>query len=146
MTITVGSNMHKRRIVITDFDLRRLMNLVGDSPMHSSGDQKYLGDLRAELESAAVVPPSDVPPDIITMNSKVLLKDLKTDEYMTCTLVFPGAANVDEGQISILAPIGTAMLGYRAGDVIDWEVPAGKVRLKVEQVLYQPEAAGNVQE
>ena len=138
--------MNRRQIVITDFDLRRLLNLVGERPMRSSGDEKYLGDLRTELESASVVPPSAVPPDVITMNSRVLLRDLTTDEYMTCTLVFPGAANVDEGQISILAPIGTAMIGYRAGDVIEWEVPAGKVRLRVEQVRYQPEAAGNTEE
>jgi regulator of nucleoside diphosphate kinase len=62
---------------------------------------------------------------------------------MTYTLVFPRDANVDEGRISILAPLGTAILGYRVGEEFEWDVPSGKRRLRIAKVLYQPEAAGH---
>ena len=88
-----------------------------------------------------MVDPKDVPSDVITMRSKVRLKDLSTGEEMVYSLVFPTEANLDEGKISVLAPIGTAMLGYSRGDVIEWEVPSGVRRLKVEQVIYQPESS-----
>jgi regulator of nucleoside diphosphate kinase len=77
------------------------------------------------------------------MRSKVRLRDLDTGEEMVYTLVFPSEANFDEGKISVLAPVGTAMLGYRVGSLIEWEVPSGRRRLKVEELLYQPEAAGD---
>ncbi|KAB2835548.1 MAG: transcription elongation factor GreAB, partial [Candidatus Brocadia sp.] len=73
----------------------------------------------------------------------VVLQDLETGEEETYTLVFPENADIARGKISILAPIGTAMLGYEAGDAFEWKVPAGKRRLKVKQILYQPEAAGD---
>jgi regulator of nucleoside diphosphate kinase len=77
------------------------------------------------------------------MNSKAQVRDLETNEIMTYTLVFPGNANIDDGKISVLAPVGTALLGHRAGEEFEWHVPAGPVRLRVEEVLYQPEAAGH---
>lgn len=82
-------------------------------------------------------------PDVITMNSKARLRDLDTGEEMIFTLVFPGNANIENDKISVVAPIGTAMLGQRVGDEFEWEVPAGSVRLRVEEMLYQPEAAGD---
>jgi regulator of nucleoside diphosphate kinase len=77
------------------------------------------------------------------MNCKVELLDLDKNEKMTFTLVFPNAANIDQGKISILAPIGTAILGYRVGDIVIWQVPAGQRRIKIEKILYQPEASGD---
>jgi len=68
---------------------------------------------------------------------------LDTGEEMIFTLVFPGNASIERDRISVVAPIGTAMLGHRVGDEFEWEVPAGSVRLRVEEVLYQPEAAGD---
>jgi regulator of nucleoside diphosphate kinase len=76
------------------------------------------------------------------MNSTVRLRDLDTGDMETYTLVYPAEADVDEQLISVLAPIGTAILGYRVGDVIKWPVPGGFVRLRVEKILYQPERAG----
>jgi regulator of nucleoside diphosphate kinase len=103
-------------------------------------------DIRAlsiELEKAKVVPPSEIPPDVITMNARAQVRDLDNGELMTYTLVFPAKADVDAGLISVLAPIGTAMLGHQVEDEFEWNVPAGEIRLKVEKVLYQPEAAGH---
>jgi regulator of nucleoside diphosphate kinase len=77
------------------------------------------------------------------MNSRVRLRDLDSGEQMEVSLVYPSASDAAAKKISILAPIGTAILGYRKGDVVEWEVPAGMRRLEVEDVLYQPEASGD---
>ena len=131
-------------IYITKMDQERLTKLIEITRERDNGvNLEYLNRLEEELDRAEVVVPSDVPPDVITMRSKVRLKDLGTGEEMVCSLVFLTEAKFDEGRISILAPIGTAMLGYRHGDVIEWEVPSGLRRLKVEEVLYQPESAGD---
>jgi regulator of nucleoside diphosphate kinase len=90
------------------------------------------------LEKAEVVEQKNISPDVITMRSSVRLKDLDTSEEMIYWLAFPTEANYYEGKISVLAPIGTAMLGYRRGDVIEWVVPSGLWLLTVEEVLYQP--------
>jgi regulator of nucleoside diphosphate kinase len=131
--------MDIRHIYITEADINRLRPLI--EALKDSRDD--LRGLEGELEHAHVVAPADVPPDVITMNSKARVRDVETDEEMTYTLVFPDKANVDEGKISVVAPIGTAMLGQRVGDEFEWEVPAGSVRLRVEEVLYQPEASGD---
>ncbi len=131
--------MESRSIYITEPDERRLLPLV--EALKSSRDD--IRALRAELELANVVAPSEIPPDAITMNSKARLRDLDTGEELTYTLVFPENASIDDGRISVVAPIGTAMLGHRVGDEFQWEVPAGSVRFRVEEVLYQPEAAGH---
>lgn len=131
--------MDTRHIYITEADINRLRPLI--EALKDSRDD--LRGLEGELEHAHVVAPADVPPDVITMNSKARVRDLETDEEMTYTLVFPDKANIDEGKISVVAPIGTAMLGQRVGDEFEWEVPAGSVRLRVEEVLYQPEASGD---
>jgi regulator of nucleoside diphosphate kinase len=97
--------------------------------------------LRRELDRAEIVAPDAVPSDVITMNSRAELLDLDTNERMEFTLVFPAEADVEEGKISILAPLGTAMLGYRVGNEFEWIVPYGRRRLKVVAVRFQPEAA-----
>lgn len=75
------------------------------------------------------------------MNSRVRLQDMETGEENIYTLVFPSDADIEQNKISILAPIGTAILGYRAGDRVDWLVPAGKRKVRIQDILYQPEAA-----
>ncbi|MEN6408480.1 MAG: nucleoside diphosphate kinase regulator, partial [Anaerolineaceae bacterium] len=102
----------------------------------------YIRELESELERAEVVPPQRIPGDVITMNSRVVLTDLENGEEMDLTLVFPNAGAPGEGKISVLAPIGTAMIGYRVNDVFDWDTPDGKRSLRVDRVLYQPEADG----
>jgi len=90
-----------------------------------------------------VVAPEEVPADVVTMNSKVRVRDVAMNEVTTYTLVFPEQANIEQNKISVVEPIGTAMLGQRTGDEFEWQVPAGPVRLRVEEVLYQPEAVGH---
>lgn len=132
-----------RAIFVTEFDLERLEKLLEDLKRFDYRGRRDLKDLEAELQRASIVAPHDVPGDVITMNSRVCLKDLDTEEEATYTLVFPNDADIDRNRISILAPIGTAMFGYRVGDTFEWPVPDGLRRLVVTRILYQPEAAGD---
>ncbi len=130
-------------IYITEPDHQRLSGLIELTRQRNGVDREYLNKLEAELDRAEIVDPKDIPADVITMRSKVRLKDLVSGEANTYSLVFPTEADFSEGKISILAPIGTAILGYKLGDVIEWPVPSGLRSLKVDEVLYQPEAAGD---
>ena len=135
--------MSDKPIQVTEFDLERLRKLIEKAHHTEYRGSDYLVRLQGELDRAQIVPPQAVPEAVVTMNSTVVLRDLETGDQETYTLVFPESADLARGRISILAPIGTAMLGYEVGDVFEWEVPAGKRRLKVERILYQPEAAGD---
>jgi regulator of nucleoside diphosphate kinase len=126
-------------IYITEADMKRLRPLV-ENIKNSRDDLRML---QQELERASVVAPEEVPPDVVTMNSKVWVREMTSGEKTTYTLVFPDQADIEQDKISVVAPIGTAMLGQRVGDEFEWQVPAGPVRLRVEKVLYQPEAAGH---
>ncbi len=135
--------MGERAIYITDLDMERLEKLLEGSRSWSERDREYLQKLEEELDRAVVVASRDVPSDVVTMNSQVRVRDLDTDAEMVFRLVFPADADYEKGKISVLAPIGTALIGYRAGDIVEWAVPSGVRRLKIESVLYQPEAAGD---
>lgn len=135
--------MSERIIQITELDRKRLLDLIQEAQSGEYRKSIYLDQLRGELERAQIIAPQEIPGDVITMNSTVALTDLDTGEEETYTLVYPENADMTQGKVSILAPIGTAMLGYRVGDVFEWEVPAGKRRLKVTKIHYQPEASGN---
>ena len=135
--------MQPRRIFITEYDKERLEKILPVTPDNTNRNRQDLRNLAKELARAKIVPPERIPPDVVTMNSRVVLRDLNSDETMTYTLVFPKDADIDAGAISILAPVGTAIIGYAVGDVIEWPVPGGTRRIRIEQILYQPEAAGD---
>ena len=135
--------MKRREIFITQFDRDRLEELIEVAEVFGDHGRKDLHDLQEELDLAKIVKPEKVPPGVVTMNSRVLLRDVDTSEEMTYTLVFPKDADIDRGAISVLAPIGTAILGYSEGDVVEWEVPSGRRRISIKKILYQPEAAGD---
>jgi regulator of nucleoside diphosphate kinase len=130
-------------IYITEFDYNRLSGLIDRAREHNGDDREYLNKLETELDRAEIVDPKDIRADVVTMRSKVRLKDLVSGESNTYSLVFPTEANFAEGKISVLAPIGTAILGYKRGDTIEWPVPSGLRKLKIEEILYQPEASGD---
>ena len=135
--------VEERTIYITEYDLKRLRELIIEAKRVERRGNEYLDSLEAELSRGKVVASTEVPPDVVTMNSRVHLVDLDTQEEMVYTLVFPQDAEISQSKISVLAPIGTAMLGYRVGDTFDWKVPDGIRRLEIKGVLYQPEAAGD---
>lgn len=134
--------MGKRIIDLTEFDFERLSAII-KTANPKNRNKIHLQELAEELLQGEVVSPTEIPKDVITMNSQVRLKDLDSGEEVIYWLVFPHAADINHQKISILAPIGTALIGYRVGDIIEWNVPAGLKRLKVEEILYQPEAAGD---
>ena len=134
--------MEARTIHITENDELKLREAIREARKGDYRNSPYITLLRGELDRAVIVPPRQIPADVITMNSRVLLTDLSTDDRMELTLVFPEDAGKNTDNVSILAPIGTAMIGYRVGDVFDWDTPDGPVNLRVEKVVYQPEAGG----
>jgi regulator of nucleoside diphosphate kinase len=132
----------KDKIYITEFDLKRLKGLIRYA--EERWDKRvirYLEELDEELDRAEIVKPEEIPTDVITMNSTFRLSNLDTAEEAVYTLVFPAKADSTSRKISILAPVGTAALGYRVGDTVEWKVPGGLKRLKVKEIVYQPEAA-----
>mgnify|MGYP003575061064 CR=1 FL=1 len=134
------------RIYISEFDMKRLKGLIKFAEERwDKKVAKYLEELDEELDRAEIVRPEEIPTDVVTMNSTFRLLDLDSGEEPVYTLVFPAKADSSSGKISVLAPIGTAMLGCRVGDTVEWEVPAGLKKLKVKEIVYQPEAAGDYQ-
>lgn len=132
----------KQSLIMSDADYKCLEALIDSIRMESLVPDDYLAALETELGRARVVKASKVPADVVTMNSVVRLRDLDSDEADEFELVYPADADIANNRISVLAPIGTAILGYRRGSVIEWPVPKGLTRLRVEKVLYQPERAG----
>jgi len=139
----IGDIMVERQIVITQHDADRLRTLIDE--MDDFGGRKDLAALAGELDRATIVAPEAIPSNTVTMNSSVILRDVEQSKEKTITLVFPADADIDAGAISVLAPVGTAILGFKEGDVIEWPVPSGLRRFLVEKVLYQPEAAGDLE-
>lgn len=130
----------KQGIFIADDDRVRLEILLRRAMDRHVQGINYLAALAGELQRARVVPRAEIPPDVVTMGSTVRLADLETGEQETYTLVYPDEADIEENKLSVLAPIGTALLGYRAGDEVEWPVPAGVRRFRVEEVLFQPQS------
>lgn len=135
--------MPERDILVTEDDARKLRTLLVGVRERSVRDREHLQQLDDELDRARVVPASDIPADVVTMNSELALRDLDTGEEMVFRVVFPSEANADQHRISVLAPLGTAVLGYRAGDAIEWVVPGRTRRVRIESMLYQPEASAS---
>ena len=128
-------------IVVSTRDMARLEALL-DSPALSRHPAAVA--LAQELERAQVLPPEEIPEGIVTMHSRVDCEDELHNEKHSLTLVYPHEADFDKGRVSILAPVGSALLGLSVGQTIDWTAPGGRqLRLRVTAVHYQPEAAGD---
>jgi regulator of nucleoside diphosphate kinase len=129
-------------IYVTETDRDRLSALVERVRRQNQREQfVYINKLEEDLEFAEVVAPEDIPGDIITMRSRVRLKDLDTGEEMEYSLVFPTETNSGGGNISILAPLATAIFGRKSGDTVEFQAPTRMRRVNVLEVLYQPESA-----
>lgn len=129
-------------IFITENDRRRLGTMLQDPRLSKTEHPQYLHALEAELERAYGVDPTELPHDVVTMNSTVEIRDLAFDETETYTLVYPEQANIHANRLSVLAPLGTAILGCRVGDVVRVKTPSGARRVRVEEISFQPERTG----
>lgn len=130
----------KPPLIISSTDADRLERLLQSLP-----DNAFPGkeDLESELARADLVEPTEIPPTVVTMNSTVRFKVASSAEEFCLTLVYPGDVDGRGGTVSILAPVGSALLGLSQGDEIEWPRPGGGVlRVRIEEVTYQPERAG----
>lgn len=134
--------MDRRTIWITQLDLERLVDAMRRQRARA-GSGQHLAKLQTELDQAQVVESASIPADVITMHSTFELVDLETGKTEVYTMVFPEETDTTPEGLSVLAPVGTAALGFRVGDEFECEVPAGVRRLKVTRMLYQPEASGD---
>ncbi|NMB48213.1 nucleoside diphosphate kinase regulator [Candidatus Kuenenbacteria bacterium] len=126
-------------IYITKNDHQKLLDLLHTKSFYSQDEQ----DLLAEVERATIVEPTAVPGEVITMNSQVIFSDSESKEELEYWLVFPDDADISQKKISVLSPIGCALLGCKIGDTISVKTPKGEKKLKVEKILHQPESEGN---
>jgi regulator of nucleoside diphosphate kinase len=129
--------------IVTAVDRPRLQDMV--RALRSVGDpfRSHLRELTERLERAEVVPPADVERDVVTMNSCVCASDVETGRAERFTLVYHGESEIFDSRLSVLTPMGIAALGARVGDVIEFPMRRGARRLRIEEMLYQPEAAGD---
>jgi regulator of nucleoside diphosphate kinase len=125
--------MRDQPIFITELDAAKLRGLLAAFATDQR-DQGHLEELSFELERASVVGPRSLPRDVVTMGARVRVADLMSGESHELVLVFPGQANVAAQRVSVLAPVGTALLGYREGDEVEWQTPGGMRRLRIEKV------------
>jgi regulator of nucleoside diphosphate kinase len=127
--------MRTTSITISSADYGGLLTLVDSARLDRRVPAESLDLLERELFRAAIVDSSELPADVVAMNSTVWFRDLNSDEIEKYTLVYPAEADVVRDRISVLAPIGTALLGYRTGDVVQWPVPSGKRRFEIIEVV-----------
>ena len=127
-------------ITISAIDLQRLEAMLESSQYR---DQPGASALHKELERAQVLDPKDLPHDVVSMNSIAECVEEGSGRAHELTLVYPRDADAAQGRVSVLAPVGMALLGLKIGQSIDWPAPAGTLRLRVTAIRYQPEAAGD---
>ena len=133
-----------RRITVTEKDLSRITLLLDGVRAYSEPDVMNRRKLRDLLFSANVVPSREIPGSVVTMNSRVSVRDPRTGGGMVYTLVYPEMADYHKGFVSILAPLGTALIGACVGEVVCWEVPKGEKQLEIVDILYQPGISGDL--
>lgn len=129
-----------RRIVVTDRS--RLGKLLIGSDARAHASTGLLAVLEASLESAIGIEPESAPEGLVTMNSQVRLVDLDSGQEMTCSVVYPEDVDLVEGGVSILEPLGLSLIGRHAGDCVEWRGRSGRRRMRIAEVLYQPEQEG----
>ena len=139
---TASGAAARSRIQVTKADHERLQRLI--EAWSDNRDADATEALAEELDRAEVVPAERNAGNVVTMNSRVVFEDQRTAERREVWLVYPHQSDVERGRISVLAPIGSALLGLAVGQAIDWPLPGGQVkRLRIVEVVYQPEQAGD---
>ncbi|MBN2484971.1 MAG: nucleoside diphosphate kinase regulator [Bacteroidales bacterium] len=130
-------------IIITELDFTRLNSLINSTRGKNSPEIKNIEVLNTEIKRAKKVDSKNISPEYITMNSVVKLTDMDTGKNIQLKLVYPKEADFRQGHISVFSPLGSALLGFKAGDTIAYEVPKGTKQIRIDEILYQPEASGN---
>jgi regulator of nucleoside diphosphate kinase len=132
--IAKSTIQRQRALMVAEPDARRLRGLLAARRQSGWRDESHLDELELELERALLVATDAVPADLVVMDSVVGVLDLANGERREYTLVYPAEADLEAGRISVLAPLGTALLGYREGDEVEWLMPGGLRRLRIVKV------------
>ncbi len=130
------------RIILSSLDYERIYESIGNAQETGDISEEEAISLAAELEQAKIVEPKQMPKNVVTMNSKVVISFVEAEKEIELQIVYPRDADVKKNLISIFSPIAAALIGYKEGDIIDWIVPSGPTSIKVDRIVYQPEAAG----
>ncbi|HEX6845436.1 MAG TPA: GreA/GreB family elongation factor [Chitinophagaceae bacterium] len=123
------------RLVLLKDDYKLLISYLNGVHSKTAFDRRNAEDLQAELKKAKLVNKDDFPDDVVRLNSKIRIKAEDKDEVMELMLVTPDKADIKEKRISIMAPIGTALIGFRQGQKVKWQVPAGKKTFTIMEVI-----------
>jgi regulator of nucleoside diphosphate kinase len=137
-----GVKMAVNRMVVNQKDKVRLSKLL-ESICRGSHERTYLNTLREQLDGSRASTPARVPQSVVTMRSRVCVRDINTDEVDTFTLVYPDEVDLDQGKLSVFSPLGSALFGARVGEVVNWRLPRSVLTVRIEEILYQPESAGD---
>jgi regulator of nucleoside diphosphate kinase len=141
----VKNNITMRSLIVNRLDYGRIKNYIEQARQLRSINAAESEKLLSELESAQIMEPQDIPSDVVTMNSIVKVSFLNNNKEVQFQIVYPDQAKFKEQKISIFSPIATALIGYKVGDEVEWVVPGGLTKLRIDQIIYQPEAAGDYQ-
>lgn len=134
-----------RGLIVNRLDYGRIKKYIEQARQLRSINAAESEKLLTELENAQIMDPQDIPSDVVTMNSIVKVSFLNNNKEVQFQIVYPDQAKFKEQKISIFSPIATALIGYQVGDEIEWVVPGGLTKLRIDQIIYQPEAAGDYQ-
>ena len=132
-----------RNLGLTKNDYTRIYKAITDAKNSKTINSNEAEKLLSELSKAEIVPSEKIDKDVVTMNSEVKLFFENTQKEQSFKIVYPQDANLKENKISIFSPIATALIGYKIGDEIEWIVPGGMTKIKIVDLIYQPEAAGD---
>lgn len=130
------------KLIVNRLDYARIKKCINDAKQFNSINNQETDKLINELNSAKIIEPQTIPSNVVTMNSIVKLNFLNSNKRVQFQIVYPKQANFKGHKISIFSPIATALIGYQIGDHIEWVVPAGLTKLRIDEIVYQPEAAG----
>lgn len=132
-----------KKVTLTKNDYTRIYKAITDAKNSKTINSNEAEKLLSELSKAEIVPSENIDKDVVTMNSEVKLFFENTQKEQSFKIVYPQDANLKENKISIFSPIATALIGYNIGDEIEWIVPGGMTKIKIVDLIYQPEAAGD---
>ena len=131
------------KLILNRLDYHRIKKCISDAKQFNSINGSEAESLMKELDSAKIVDPEKIPSNVVTMNSIVKISFMNDNKHLEFQIVYPDQANLKERKISIFSPIATALIGYKVNDEIEWLVPAGLTRIKINEIIYQPEASGH---
>lgn len=132
-----------KKVTLTKNDYTRIYKAITNAKNSKTINSNEAEKLLSELSKAEIVPPEKIDKDVVTMNSEVKLFFENTQKEQSFKIVYPQDSNLKENKISIFSPIATALIGYKIGDEIEWIVPSGMTKIKIVDLIYQPEAAGD---